>query len=63
VAISGNVFSGLNRQAIEADSDCRRIVITGNVMTNLNRKTDDPRPALDLRGAQETIVEHNSIAE
>jgi len=63
VAISGNVFTGLNRQAIEADSECRRIVITGNVMADLNRKTDEKRPALDLRGAQETIIEHNSIAE
>ncbi len=63
VAISGNVFTGLNRQAIEADAKCRRIVITGNVMADLNRKTDEKRPALDLRGAQETIVEHNSIAE
>ncbi len=63
IAISGNVFAGLNRQAIEADSECRRVVVTGNVMTDLNRKTDDKRPALDLRGAQETIVEHNSIAE
>jgi len=32
-------------------------------MTDLNRKTDDKRPALDLRGAQETVVEHNNIAE
>ena len=63
VAISGNVFTGLNRQAIEADAQCRRIVITGNVMADLNRKTDEKRPALDLRGAQETIVEHNSVAE
>jgi len=63
VAISGNVFSGLNQQAIEADAKCRRIVITGNVTADLNRKTDQPRAALDLRGARETIVEHNSIAE
>jgi parallel beta-helix repeat protein len=63
VAISGNVFAGLNRQAIEADAACRRITITGNVMTDLNRKTKEKRPALDLRGAQETIVENNSVAE
>lgn len=63
IAISGNVFTGLNCQAIEADAECRRVVITGNVMADLNRKTDDKRPALDLRGAQDTIVEHNSIAE
>ena len=63
VAISGNVFAGLNRQAIEADAGCRRITITGNVMTDLNRKTEEKRPALDLRGARETIVENNSIAE
>jgi hypothetical protein len=49
--------------AVEADAQCRRIAITGNVMADLNRKTDEKRPALDLRGAQQMIVEHNSIAE
>jgi parallel beta-helix repeat protein len=63
VAVSGNVFAGLNRQAVEADAQCRRIAITGNVLVDLNRRTDEKRPALDLRGARETIVEHNSIAE
>ena len=63
VAISGNVFAGLNRQAIEADAECRRIVITGNVMSDLNRKTEEKRPALDLHGNQDMIVENNSIAE
>ena len=63
VAICGNVFSGLNCQAIEADEKCRRIIITNNVMTDLNRRTEEKRPALDLRGAQDTIIEHNSIAE
>ncbi|MBC8868199.1 MAG: right-handed parallel beta-helix repeat-containing protein [Planctomycetes bacterium] len=63
IAISGNVFAGLNRQAIEADAECQRVAIIGNVMTDLNRKTDEKRPALDLRDARETIVEHNSIAE
>ena len=63
VAISGNVFAGLNCQAVEADAACRRIAVTGNVMTDLNRRTDEKRPALDLGGAQQTIVEHNSLAE
>jgi hypothetical protein len=57
------VFAGLNRQAIEADARCRRLVITGNVMTDLNRKTDEQRPALDLRGARDAVVDHNSVAE
>ncbi len=63
VAISGNVFTGLNCQAIEADAKCRRINITGNVMADLNRKTTEKRPALDLNEPQDTIVEHNSIAK
>jgi parallel beta-helix repeat protein len=45
VAISGNVFSGLNRQAVEADSDCRRIVITGNVMNAVSNS----RPVISQR--------------
>jgi len=31
VAICGNVFTGLRQQAVEADGNCRRIAITGNV--------------------------------
>ncbi len=62
VALSGNVFSGLNCQAIEADAQCRA-AITGNVMVDLNRRTEAPRPALDLHGAEETIVVNNLVAE
>lgn len=63
VAVTGNVFAGLNRQAIEADAACRRVSILGNVITDLNRRTDEPRPALDLADPQQLVVEHNTIAE
>ena len=63
VAVAGNVFAGLNRQAIEADAACRRINILGNVITDLNRRTDTPRPALDLADGRHVLVEHNTLPD
>ncbi len=61
VVISGNVFSGLKQQAVKADGKCRRIAITGNVMTDLNRGGTEKRPALDLGGAAETVIADNVV--
>jgi hypothetical protein len=61
IAISGNVFTGLVEQAVQADADCRRIAITGNVMADLFRRTKEKRPALDLGGAKETVIGDNAV--
>lgn len=46
VTISGNVFAGLAQEAIQADAACRRILVTGNVLVDLNRSVagDAPQP-------------------
>jgi len=59
IVISGNSFTGMDRQAIEADEQCRRIAITGNITAHLNRKTDKKLPPLDLRGAKEVLGADN----
>ncbi len=61
VAISANVFAGLAGPAIQADAKCRRIAVTGNVMTDLHRAAEGkPKsPDIDLGKSSETVVEHN----
>jgi len=62
IAVSGNVFSGLNEQAVKADSDCRRLAITGNIVVGVNRKTAGQSPALDIAGARDSICGQNVVA-
>jgi hypothetical protein len=59
VAISGNVFAGLIREAVKTQGDCRRIALAGNVTSDLGRMRSEQLPAFDLRGARELLVGHN----
>jgi hypothetical protein len=60
IAISGNIFTGLAEQAVKAEGSCRRIVLTGNVMSDLSRSDPGKYPALDL-GDAETVVGQNAV--
>ena len=63
IAISGNVFGGLSGEAIKADQACSRILVTGNIMTDLGRHAEGARTAMDLSRVKESIVKDNSIAK
>ena len=60
IAISGNVFTGLAEQAVKAEGECKRIVVVGNVMSDLSRAAPGKHAALDLAAA-EAVVENNVI--
>ena len=60
IAISGNVFTGLAEEAIQAKGDCERIVVVGNVMSDLSRSAPGKHPALDL-AAGEYVIGNNAI--
>lgn len=60
VAISGNVFTGIDGSAILATGKCAGIVATGNVIADFNRRNKD-HPAIELGAATESIVEHNLV--
>lgn len=62
VVVSGNVFSGLDEQAVVADAGCRRLSITGNLCVGVNRKTSGKKPALDVGEAKESLVKDNVAA-
>jgi hypothetical protein len=69
VVISGNTFSGLDGVAVEGRGTCRALSISGNIVTDFNRRDpnrDNPdkaaRPAIDFSETPaESIIEKNII--
>ena len=69
VVISGNTFAGLDGIAVEGRGACRALSITGNIVTDFNRRDpnkDDPdkaaRPAIDFSETPaDSIIEKNII--
>ena len=61
VCVSGNTFTGMQKQAVGADADCQRISVTGNVLCDLNRAGGEKLPPIDLGGAKDSLAEHNLI--
>jgi hypothetical protein len=59
--ISGNLFSGLIGQAVMATGSCQRLAITGNLTVDLNRKSKDRRPALDVGQAPKSLIGNNLL--
>jgi len=65
VAVCGNVFTGLQGQAVEVRGECRRLAVTGNVMSELHlaaRKEGTPVPPLKL-DAPGSVVADNVVQE
>ena len=61
IAISGNLFSGLNTPAVQADAKSQRIAFTGNLVTEVNRKAEEQRPAVGLDAAGQSLIETNLL--
>ncbi len=61
IVISGNGFSNLDGEAVLADDKCSRLLIVGNTMVALNRKNKHNPPALNLRGAKQTVIQNNIL--
>ena len=69
IVISGNTFSGLDGIAVDGRGTCRALSITGNIITDFNRRSpnrENPdqaaRPAIDLSETPEdSIIENNII--
>ncbi len=61
VVVSGNLFSGLDGAAVEADAKCRRLNLTGNTCVGVSRSTSGKTPALNLHGAAECVNQNNLV--
>ena len=58
VAISGNTFGGLTSPAITARNGCQRLLITNNVIVDVNRGTPGRR-AIEPGDARDSIIKDN----
>jgi hypothetical protein len=60
ITVSANVFSGLAGSAVRADKACRRLLLTGNVLTDLGREKPGAAPPVDL-GEADAQMQNNLI--
>lgn len=63
IAVSGNQFSGLSGQAVVAEGICKRIVVTGNTVTDYGRRLKTRKPGIDLGKASASSVKNNISAQ
>lgn len=59
VAITGNTFGGLTTPAVTAKNGCQRLLITHNVIVDVNRGAPAGAKAIDAAGAKESIIKDN----
>lgn len=63
ITISGNFFGKLTTEAVKADDSSKGILISGNLLTELNQGAQGIKKAIDLGGAKEVMVKDNLIRE
>ena len=61
IAVTGNVFAGLDGPAVKATGKCEKVVIVGNVITDIHRRSpkDVPKEAFDISGESQAMIESN----
>lgn len=63
IAMTGNTFSGLSRDVVNADEKCRRIVFQGNIVCGTNPLAEDGRAKVKLESAAEVVTGGNLSQE
>ncbi len=58
VTITGNIFTGLAGSAIKANGDCERVLLSGNIMSDLFRHEPKQPKAFDL-GTTKAVIGDN----
>ncbi|MDF1752046.1 MAG: right-handed parallel beta-helix repeat-containing protein [Verrucomicrobiales bacterium] len=61
IIISGNSFSGMDQGAVSGSGGCRSILVNGNVITDINRRSDQPTRAIDLGDGENCLIKDNLI--
>ena len=62
VTITGNTFSGISAEAVKADSNTQKILVTGNIISDWGRVKKDAAP-LSLPDGKGNQVSANLIDE
>ncbi len=62
VNIIGNTFTGLSARAVEARGKAEKLIISANIVTDINRRAKEKLPAFDLGAARaSSIVKDNLV--
>lgn len=61
ITISGNFFGRLTTEAVKSDESSSGILVSSNMMTELNQGSQDSKIAIDLGGAKDVLVKDNLI--
>lgn len=59
VAITGNTFGGLTTPAVTAKNRCQRLLITNNIVVDVNRGAPARTKSIDTGDAKDSIVKDN----
>ena len=59
IAITGNTFGGLTTPAITAKNGCQRLLITNNVIVDVNRGAASGAKAIEAGDAKQSIIKDN----
>lgn len=57
--ISGNTFTGLDREAVKADAATERVLVSGNLLTDCGRKLDAGAKWIVLDAAKDSVARDN----
>lgn len=61
VVVSGNQFSGLDGAAVRAVGACGKILVSGNVVTDIDRRSAEPKGAFDLSPESQVVLSENLV--
>lgn len=59
ITISGNTFGGLSTAAVWTEGNCKRLLVSGNIVTDCGRKLEEGKTPLDLGSATNSIIKDN----
>lgn len=61
VVISGNMFSGLSRQAVVARGEAQRLMVHNNIVNDVNTR-GETTPAIDLGSSRDSVMKDNMVS-
>lgn len=63
INITGNSFSGLSENAVEAVGECGRLIISSNLVTDIHRRSVAKKPAFNLGKAYASGIVKDNIVQ
>jgi hypothetical protein len=63
IVVSGNQFSGLSGQAVVAQGKSKRVLVSGNIVTDFGRRMKPKGKAIDLGDTLTSLVKDNLVDE